>query len=149
MKNSPLRLEQYFVTSLKLEANSEAEKHAAPVITARPDVSQHPSDPLKWMVLLEVELKSGEKAPAAYTGQVHFAGFFAVDPKWPQDKIRKLVEVNGSTLLYSAVREMIANVTSRGPWPMVVLPSVSFVEDAPKPKGTAVSSNPPPPGSKV
>jgi len=37
-------------------------------------------------------------------------------------------EPNGPALLYGAAREMLCNLTARGPWPVVCLHSVTFVE---------------------
>jgi preprotein translocase subunit SecB len=38
-----------------------------------------------------------------------------------------LVEYNGPAVLYGSIRELVMQVTSRGPFPPIVLPTVSFV----------------------
>ena len=38
-----------------------------------------------------------------------------------------LPEATGTSILYSAAREYLITVTSRGPWPALVLPTVSFM----------------------
>jgi len=54
-------------------------------------------------------------------------GHFAVNEKYPQQKIQDLIEVTGSSILYGACREMLANLTARASHGVVSLPSVSFM----------------------
>jgi len=55
-------------------------------------------------------------------------GDFQISDSWPEPQIEKLVYVNGSGMLYSAVREMVCNITARGLFPLLLLPSISFFE---------------------
>jgi preprotein translocase subunit SecB len=52
---------------------------------------------------------------------------FHVVDAWPKAKVKALVEANGAALLYGAIRELVINLTSRGPWPAVVLNAVTFI----------------------
>ena len=83
--------------------------------------------PNRFQVVLRLKLLSPEGKKAAYTGEIHAVGLFKVVDKWPKDKVEQLVEANGSALLYGAIRELLINLTSRGPWPVVVLNSVTFI----------------------
>jgi hypothetical protein len=71
-----------------------------------------------------------------YTGEFVAVGFFRVRPDFPADQATKLVAVTGTSMLYGAVREMVANLTARGPAPMLNLVSVAFtdtpIEEDPK-----------------
>jgi len=42
-----------------------------------------------------------------------------------------VVRTNGPSMLYGVAREMARDLTARGPFPPQVLPSVSFIPDAP------------------
>jgi preprotein translocase subunit SecB len=128
MKNSPLQLERIFLTAVHLDAKPEAK--APPGIDWRVSsdvtVASHATDPLRWKVGLTVNLTCVDAANAPYNGSVSFTGLFAVADSYPKDKVRFLVETNGPSVLYGAAREMFANLTARGPWPMVQLPTQSF-----------------------
>jgi len=58
-------------------------------------------------------------------GSFEIVGFFAVAPTFEGDPDR-LVQISGTSLLYCAVREMVCNLTARGPWPMLCLPTLNF-----------------------
>jgi preprotein translocase subunit SecB len=51
-------------------------------------------------------------------------GHFKVHPEWPDPD--KMVSVNGASILYSAAREFLITITSRGPWGQISLPTKSF-----------------------
>lgn len=67
--------------------------------------------------------KSDENQPS-YDINLVALGIFEVNPKWPEPE--KLVKINGASILYSAAREFLITITSRGPWGAVTLPTVSF-----------------------
>ena len=54
-------------------------------------------------------------------------GLFTIDKKFPDHE--KLLRVTGASMLYSAAREFIITVTSRGPWSEVIIPTVSFLPE--------------------
>jgi preprotein translocase subunit SecB len=53
-------------------------------------------------------------------------GVFLVLNGYPEEKIERLVKVNGPSMLYGALREIVKALTSRGPYGAIVLPSPSF-----------------------
>ncbi len=71
----------------------------------------------------------GEKegVESIYSGEIHVIGYFKVHEKYPEAKTKKLIEVTAASILYGACREMLANLTARGPHGMVSLPSLSFI----------------------
>ena len=130
MKNSPLQLEHYCVNAVHLDANLDA-KVAEKLewrIDAKYDLATHRDDSLRWKVDLMISFHATEEAKSPYKGTLSFVGFFAVDASYPKDKVQFLVETNGPSVLFGAVREMVANITARGPWPMVLLPTQSFYQ---------------------
>jgi preprotein translocase subunit SecB len=140
MKNSPLRLEKLFFTRVFIHAHPEGRPDAKWEVEAVPEIVRQSDQARKWAVSLRVNIKqAGDKKPA-YHGEIEIGGFFSVDEGWPEDRMEQLVHANGCAVLFSAVREMVCNVTGRGPWPMLVLPTVSFVDSAPKPAGKVAAA---------
>jgi preprotein translocase subunit SecB len=125
--SSPLQLDLLCFTNVSIQSNltSDAEhinNHVGYISNVDPQNNR------KWQVQVRVKMEGeGGKSPM-YAGTVECAAKFTVAQDWPEEMIEKLVVVNGVGLLYSAIREMICNITSRGPWPMLILPSESFLE---------------------
>jgi preprotein translocase subunit SecB len=130
MKNSPLCLEKSFFTKVSILANPDGKADARWEVEAVPEITMSGGDRRKWVILLRISLRPVGDAKLTYSVEVQIVGQFSVVPAWPEEKIDMLVHANGSGLLYSSAREMICNVTARGPWPMIFLPAVSFVDNA-------------------
>jgi len=131
MKNSPLRLEKYFFTVVSIRANPDGSPEAKWAVEASPQcISQE--NKRTWAVSLRLSVKPAGEAKPTYLAEVEIAGKFSVEESWPEERIEQLVHANASAILYSTAREMISSITSRGPWPMLLLPSVSFTDTAPK-----------------
>src|ERR1017187_10378335 len=179
MKNSPLQLERYYLTELHYEANDALQLNAMPELTLESvvGIGRHNEDVRRFKVQLKVSFwpvtpdsipQKGsvtfagffavdpaypvEKVPmlgalvstSMGTFSTGYAGFFAVDPAYPVEKVPMLVETNAPSVLYGAAREMFCNLTARGPWGMVALPSQSLYKSAPKsvePKAEATETN--------
>lgn len=74
--------------------------------------------------------ETGKKAP--YSVHVSTKGFFEwVGQKNDPVEIRDLIVVNGASILYGVIREMVSNVTSRSAAGPLLLPSVSFIDNKP------------------
>jgi preprotein translocase subunit SecB len=144
MKNSPLQLEQYCVTAVHLDANPEApvKDQVQWSISTKSDLATHRDDPRRWKVDLTVSFHSVDEANSPYTGTVSFVGFFAVEKTYPEEKVRMLVETNAPSVLFGSAREMVANLTARGPWPMVMLPTQSFYKSPDKSAPSAPAAKP-------
>ena len=82
----------------------------------------------RWKLILTIFF-GGERdgKESTYTGTLKVGGSFIVAEKYPQEKASDLIQITGASILYGACREMLANLTARGPRGMVSLPSVSFV----------------------
>ena len=123
---SPLQLDRYFFTKVSIEAQAECDHTVAPVVSAQVEFAQEQENPRKWMVKLRVGLEPQEENIPRYLGTLEAVGFFTVDEHWPDDKVESLASINGASVLYGAVREMVCNVTSRGPWAAVTIDTLSF-----------------------
>jgi preprotein translocase subunit SecB len=138
MKNSPLQLEHYYLTAVHIDCDESVQVKSQIVwqVESLVTLAGHKEDARRWKVALTVKFKPAAGDPKPYDGSISFTGFFAVDPSYPEPKVKFLVETNGPSVLFGAVREMCANLTARGPWPTVMLPTQSFY-NPPAPAKTA------------
>lgn len=136
MKQSPLSLEHCHVTNLSIEPEVGYTSDEG----FYPDFSNAnfssrvgigvPKDNAKskyaLRLALEIEPKSESSFP--YSIDIEMEGFFAVvDEKTISDP-RNMVLVNGSAVLYGAIREHLLMVTSRFVHGNLMLPTVNFLD---------------------
>ena len=126
MSDSPLLLDRYFFVKTSLEAQSKADLKAINSIETSVELSKAEGKPKDYLISLTVRLLPHEENQPGYLGEFVVMGFFKVHSEYPEDKCDKLVAVNGASILYGVVREMVANLTARGPWPMLTLVATSF-----------------------
>jgi preprotein translocase subunit SecB len=126
MKPSSLKIDSYVFKKIYLEAFDAAEPENWQV-ESTVEFSRRKDNAKHWLVELTVRLK-GDKHKAAYAGEFSVAGRFHVVDDLSEDASANLVKVNGPSILYSAVRELVLQLTSRGPYRSVLLPCVSFID---------------------
>jgi len=153
MKRSPLGLDRYFFTKVVIEAQGDADPSAVNQLSAKVDARKAipPTDPqlLKlfvphYRVTLTVRLLPDDTGKVPYyTGEIVIHGFFRISRTIPPEKRDKIAAVNGAGLLFGAVREMVANLTARGPNPMVTLISLNFSDMTLNSEVKSASENPP------
>src|SRR5665811_645143 len=167
MKLSPLQLEGYYVKHIEfaLRPNIEAVgSYFAPrglqfMPEEQPELDpiqikfhggggSNVEDPSRWKFNLEIISDNKKDSHYPYDFSIEIVGFFKVFFEEPLGKDEILIRVNATSLLYSTAREALAAVTSRGPYPGVLLPAVSFANSplteskkrkAKKPSSTGVS----------
>ncbi len=132
MSPSSLLLERYFFVKALLEAQTKADPKAFNSIETNVELSRAEGKPRDYLISLTVRLLPHEESQPAYLGEFVVMGFFKVHEGYPEEKCDNLVAVNGASMLYGAVREMVANLSARGPWPMLTLVTANFVEDVVK-----------------
>jgi preprotein translocase subunit SecB len=126
---SPLSLEHHCVTEISLTATKADVVSKDFAVAATPYLAQSTENSLDWAIQLRVVIKPAPTDdPPPYTGAVTFFGNFRISENVPEESRRKIVATNGSSILYGAARELVANITARGPHPMITLPSISFVK---------------------
>jgi preprotein translocase subunit SecB len=145
MNPSPLQLERHFFTKVQIDSNPAGKVGAANQVNCAVEIGQAADDPKRYQVTLRLKLLSSPQNDACYTGEVHAVGLFRVVDGWPPEKLPLLVEANGAALLYGAIRELLLNLTSRGPWPQQALTSVTFVQPKKMPQVAAGHELPPTP----
>lgn len=134
MTSSPLRLEHYFYPRVEVRANPEYSKLVKEGLKNSPESGietkvstlKAEEDPNFYQVQLTIRssLKANSELP--YKILLHAIGFFHVDQNFENKNIDHLVEINGASVLYSAAREYLMMVTSRGAWESFKLPTVNF-----------------------
>jgi preprotein translocase subunit SecB len=134
MNPSPMQLERHFFTKVHVDAHRDGDESVKGVLSAEVELARAENNPRRFQVTLRLKLLPAADTKPRYTGEIHVIGLVSVAAKWPKDRVLPLVEANGPALLYGAAREMLCNVTARGPWPMHCLHSVSFVNAKSTPK---------------
>jgi preprotein translocase subunit SecB len=152
MKLAPLQLEGYFLTDLNCQANSQFKadketKFQEEDLEVGVAVQPIKVRPNRWQVSLNIKLQPAPDANSPYTFCLNLVGVICwVGPELPEERVGALLRTNGPSMLYGVAREMARDLTARGPFPPLVLPSVSFIPDAPPaaaPKAPEATEKPP------
>lgn len=137
MEPSRLKLETYHLNKISITPHPAAD--ATPLgqfadfnnVEFSSDVSFHDltegdeANERQGLSLL-LSIKRGESCAFPYDIEMEMFGVFDVNGL-PEEKRIPLVLVNGSSILYSAMREMLLTITQRCMHGPVMLPSVHFV----------------------
>jgi preprotein translocase subunit SecB len=75
---------------------------------------------------LRAEATIGEAT--AFIAELVYAGVFTLPPGMPQDQQRALLLIEGPRLLFPFARQIIADVTSQGGFPPLLLQPLDFVD---------------------
>ena len=130
MRSAPLSLDVSYPTRINLVSEPEGACDAGYDVACDIEVGQNTTHPRRWRILLSVKFSAkGVKRPA-HKGEIAYVGIFTVADDYPAEKMSRLVAVNAPTMLYSSIRELVALLTGRTPLRTVLLPTVSFIENA-------------------
>jgi preprotein translocase subunit SecB len=126
---SPIQLSQAVFTDVQITAQEDA--YNGPEGTVFNTQVQFGAKPISddhrtWNVIVRVNMKPTNEKKPTYLGTVECVGLFQVHPQLPKEQIERFVFVNGTSLLYGSIRELVSTITARGPWPMITLVSQSF-----------------------
>jgi preprotein translocase subunit SecB len=88
-------------------------------------------DPQDFLVDLEVQIENAEGKPTPYDIDIGILGVFKVLPSLPNERREDLVTVNGASILYGAIREIVLTLTSRFAAGAMTLPGMNFEDHAP------------------
>lgn len=135
MKAPPIRLLEQHYDGISVKAVQGHRPGEGPGWKLQTTISlrQNPDQDRIWAVLLEITLGQEEDRPAIpYEIAAHATGTFEVHPGVPAEEMAKLIAINGTSILYSGLRDFIATITARGPWGPFLLPTVSFADIEPE-----------------
>jgi preprotein translocase subunit SecB len=85
------------------------------------------------LITLGITLPDDGANPPPYVCEIECVGYFAISKQaFPDDTARiDVAVVNGASMLYGAVRELVAHITSRSWYGELLLPSANFRNRAP------------------
>lgn len=143
MRPAPLIVQGYHVEHLSFSVNPHYDLEA-PTLLGVEDVKVEsaleelvfPSGN-SWEIRMQVVQNVAAEKNAPYNFAIVIQGLFTVAEGFPNERSRRLVETNGSSILYGTCREIIRSATSQGPYQALLLPTLSFYEpetpDVPSP----------------
>ncbi len=125
--DTPLLLEEYFFPVVQVVANSTPPEEDIKLnFDINVSLRENENEEEK-LYQVAVDIHSTEEVEASkqpYTIHIVAIGIFSVASEFPD--IPKLLHITGSSMLYSAAREFLITITSRGPWDAISLPTFSF-----------------------
>jgi preprotein translocase subunit SecB len=133
MKSSVLRLEKYWLKSITCSENPAFDPNSTgvPVYQTYTSRGQKADDRKVWKVDLQIRTSEKIEPFQPYNIVVEMSGIFEVPDTPPEMDWETIVAVNGPAVLFGAARELVAFVTGRGLFPAAILPSVTFIDEAP------------------
>jgi preprotein translocase subunit SecB len=150
MRLSPLQLQKLVFTRIKVEAAKAFEK-----ITPKDDATNfdfqgvtlitnlacghaqgQEKNPRDFLVKLGIILNNKQGKPAPYLVDIEAAGYISLSEVIPKDDRSDIALVNGASLLYGAIRELVTHLTARAPLGLCQLPTMNFSDHARSKKPT-------------
>jgi preprotein translocase subunit SecB len=123
---SPLQLKAHRFTQLHLEGMPKGIPDGEVEVTTTLGVGKHKTEPREWRVDLKVEFEPKPNQNGPYRGTAEVVGFFEILDGWPEKDCEALITINGASLLYGAIREMILLISSRSSHGEFLLPTLRF-----------------------
>jgi len=139
MNRSPLQLKHYHYTGCHLQARdldlAQMELGDSPYpsmdnIALQPQIRlsepEGEDDPHDFLLTLALELREENARGFPYTFAVEVEGVFNIDHDGLLDERKKLVVVNGGSMLFGVIREQLLNLSARHKFGPFLLPSLNF-----------------------
>ncbi|HEY3901116.1 MAG TPA: protein-export chaperone SecB [Chthoniobacter sp.] len=151
MKAALIELTNYFVSEMQFTANRgfDPQKQSCVGVDDLQVTNQATpkSDNRRdWQITLRIALNAPPDRNSPYSFLVEIIGFVHVSDGVKDENIDRMTCITGTSLVFSAAREIIRAVTSRGPYQPILLPTVTFWEPKPAPPpGEAVAELAPSP----
>lgn len=139
MNRSPLQLKHYHYTCCHLQARDldlaqlelgdspyppMDDIHLQPQVTlSGPEGEENPHD---FLLTLALELSEENAHGLPYTFAVEVEGVFQIDHDGPLAERKKCVVVNGGSMLFSVIRELLLTLSARHKFGPILLPSLNF-----------------------
>lgn len=123
---SPLQLKGHRFTQLHLEGIPKGIPGGDVEVTTTMGMGRHVTEPREWRVDLKVTFEPKGNQNGPYRGSAEVVGFFEIVDGWPEKDCEALIAINGASLLYGAVREMVLMMSSRSSHGEFLLPTLRF-----------------------
>jgi len=88
-------------------------------------------EPNRFVVMLGIALDNTEGKPAPYLLDITALGLIEVDEKVEPEKRTNLAVINGASLIYGAIRELVTTLSARSVAGPFVLPTMDFRDHLP------------------
>ena len=137
LKASPIQIISQEVVDVSVHthpATEDQESFGRGKLDVERNLFPFEDNPRRFAVALKIDFGEADNStPPPYSGSISLYGIYIVHEDFPNDPER-LIRITGASMLYGVGREMISQITARSPNGILTLPSISFYEDAPKPK---------------
>ena len=125
---SPTQLKDHRFTNVRVKVTEGGSPKAEPLLKPSIWFEPVPNTADQWRLVLTLQLTSASPAkPFPYEADIQIQGLVQIKDGLPPDRKEQLALVNGFSVLYSASREMLLNITARSACGTVTLPTLSFV----------------------
>lgn len=143
MRAAQISLTNYFVSELRFKANQTFDPEKPSVIAVddlkvTDEAIPKTESRRAWQITMRISLEDDSARNFLCSFNIEIIGWVEVDQSVTEENIERFVRINGNALVFSAAREIVRAVTSRGPTRSVLLPTVTFWE----PKVDAISTAP-------
>ncbi len=129
---SPLRLERSFIKELHFTLRDDFIPPASPCPDPQINVNimagQRKGSPRNWAFTLTIAPAAESAHLIPFEFKIVMHGLFEVDKDFPEDRADLLAKVNAPSLLYSAAREVLMQLSGRNGYPPFILPTITFLE---------------------
>jgi preprotein translocase subunit SecB len=146
--NAPIECRAYFVTEMQFGANQtfDPKKPAelpASGLEIKSELEAPAEGQTQWGVTLSIQQTIQPDKNAPYNFALKIWGAFEPRNKFPEEKKRQVMLTNGSSILYGAAREIVREMTARGPFASLLLPTMSFYPLPSPPQPSPKQETPP------
>lgn len=124
--NSPLQLKHIEFTEILIREQDKGRMDHPYHITPHIQVGFAENNKCDCRIQIQLKTDSDQKKPFAYQVQVQVTGYFEIHPEFPDKDIEPVLIVNGTSLLYGSIREMLLSTTARFSKGSLMLPTMDF-----------------------
>jgi preprotein translocase subunit SecB len=133
MRAAQISLTNYFVSELQFKANQAFDPDKPSSIgvddlKVTDEAKPKTENRRNWQITMRIVLNEDVAKNFLCSFAVEIVGSIDVDQSVTEENIERFVHINGNALVFSAAREIVRAVTSRGPSRSILLPTVTFWE---------------------
>jgi preprotein translocase subunit SecB len=121
------QLKRYFPSDIQYTLSDNLPSGESKIECSVSFQAGHSTDnPLDWKVTTKTTFRVWKDDNDLVKGHVTFVGFFVMPDDIEASERNSFIGRNATPVLYSATREVIANLTARAPMNAIALPHMSF-----------------------
>ncbi|MCC5790150.1 MAG: protein-export chaperone SecB [Opitutales bacterium] len=123
---SPVQLRSSHFKEIEVNALEEGSLENPFSLTPRVETAPSVDHDRIWRIDLTVTIQSDPENPFAYNGKVRAIGIIEIHPDIDASQVAPFARVNGVTLLYGIIRELVHTLTARSEHGEWILPTLDF-----------------------